>query len=132
MDYVNPQTQTQFNAGLDIALEVSRIIKNCENYARVQNFVSWFNELNILRRRLSSKERSDKKGSEEIENLYVSSKDILTKYVHKVNRKKKISYHLAEEVYRYLSNYEKVLRVYVDKYGYGMPDKDDPSTAAWR
>ena len=127
--YYDPQTR--FNAGVDVALTVSQIIKNCELFARIQNFSAWYNELGILKRRLMSKalRSKSKDGQKEIETASQDKKNLLAKYEKKIVKGKKIPRDLLNQLHDYLSSYEIVLRKYVDVYGLGMPDQEDNTFA---
>ena len=131
-DYTNPETQVKFNAGLSVSIEIAKILKNCENLARMEEFSLWFNELQILRRRLQSKERDNKKAKQEMDDKQIDKTNCIRRYKVKSMKGKKISSNLSNEVYNYLKNYENSLRYWVDKFGYGMPDAEDPTKAAWR
>lgn len=154
-------TFTKFNAGVAIALQINDIVSHCEYYARIGDFTSWFNELRILERRILSKARKkawkdgtekeqelmpdgspktdkkDKKGkggkkaSDEIELHFKKGNEILSMYNRKFQKGKKINNNLSQQVYNTLADYEIVLRKWVDELGYGMPENDDPSLAAW-
>lgn len=124
MDNDNSDTQTKFNAGLDIAITISQILKNCEYFARSQRFDNWYNELQILQRRLYSKAIKSVGVLEEIEEASKDKNNILSKYQVAVARKRKITASHLNQLYWFLSNYEKTLRKYVDVFGYGMPESE--------
>jgi len=116
------QTTTKFNAGLDIAITISQILKNCEYFARTQKFDSWYNELQILHRRLYSKSLKSNDALLEMEDAAKDKTNILLKYQVSTARKRKITGTHLNQLYWFLSNYEKILRKYVDVFGYGMPE----------
>ncbi|MBI2047014.1 hypothetical protein HYT26_02525 [Candidatus Pacearchaeota archaeon] len=126
------EQQVRFNAGLDISLTISTILKRCEYFAREQDFASWFNELRILERRLYSKIIRSKKSKELLEEIKKASEDrnnILGLYQKKVNRGRNIPLAIVHQLYSYLAGYEIVLRKYVDVFGYGAPDIESQEKA---
>ena len=131
-DYTNPETTVKFNAGVSISMEVAQIIKNCENLCRMEEFGLWYNELQVLRRRLIFKERDNKKAKTEMDNAQKDVSNCMGKYKIKSMKGKRINTKLSNEVYRYLKKYENSLRYWVDKFGYGMPDAEDQKKAPWR
>lgn len=129
---ITEESQTKFNAGLDIALTISKILKNCEFFARTQDFVSWYNELKILERRLYSKIVRNKKKQDilkEVANASEDKNNILALYQKKYSRGKMIPFSVVHQLYSYLAGYEVVLRKYVDVFGYGMPDFESQEKA---
>lgn len=126
------EQQVKYNAGLDIALTISRILKNCEYYARIQDFASWYNELKILERRLYSKIARNKnktKIENEITEMSNDKDNLLLIYQKKLIGEKSIPLHITNCLYSYLANYENVLRKYTDIFGYGMPDIESQDKA---
>lgn len=131
--YDSSNVQVQFNPGLDVALEVSKIIKRCEYFCRTQNYSAWHTELEILRRRLYAKSEKDPKGKEELMGAREKGGKILRTYFHESSIKgKSIPFAVENQFYSFLISYEEVLRKYASKYGYDNPDKDDPSSAIMR
>lgn len=132
MGYFDGAPQVQFNAGLDIAMTISEILKRCEFYARTGDFINWFNELQILERRLSSKiERSRNPDNiwKEIMESKEDKKHILLIYQKKNSRGKKVPYVIIHQMFSYLANYECILRKYADVFGYLGPELEDQSKA---
>lgn len=126
------ENPTRFNAGVDIAMTISSILKACEFHARAQDFASWYNELKILERRLYSKAIKHKKSKEIMAEIRAASEDnnnILNLYQKKIRRHNSASLIITHQLYSYLAGYEIVLRKYVDIFGYGMPDVESQERA---
>lgn len=129
---ITEEQQVKFNAGLDIALTISTILKRCEFYARTQDFASWYNELRILERRLYSKIVKHKKKEEifiEINSASEDKNNLLSLYQKKLMKVKTIPFVIVHQLYSYLAGYEVILRKYVDVFGYGMPDVESQEKA---
>ncbi|MBI2064973.1 MAG: hypothetical protein HYT62_02895 [Candidatus Yanofskybacteria bacterium] len=124
--------KVKFNAGVDISISISQIIKNCEYYARIKDFPNWHGELKILHRRISKKFEENSTAKTEVENASKDTLGVMKIYQKKIIRGKKIPVSVLYQVYNYLSGYEIVLRKYVDSFGYGMPEGEDLTEAAWR
>ncbi len=130
--------ETQFNAGVDIALNISRLIKEAEYYASAGNYPMWHIKLEAVERRMWTKfrekqpkgeEKPGKKkkesAKEEIERIKGKGMPLFRKYLMKFDRNKRISNNLSDEIKTFLTDYEKSLIYWRDKFGYGMPMKDD-------
>ena len=123
--------ETQFNAGVDIALDISKLIKESEYYASSGNYPMWHIKLEAVERRMWTKFRetksTEKKKSakDEVEELKQKGMPNLKKYLMKYDRNKRISKALTDDVKLFLTDYEKSLIYWRDKFGYGMPMKDD-------
>ncbi len=117
--------ETQFNAGVDIALNISRLIKEAEFYASSGNYPMWHIKLEAVERRMWTKFRDKKEAKEEIEEIITKGMPNLKKYFNKYDKEGRISKQLTDDVKLFLSDYEKSLIYWRDKFGYGMPMKDD-------
>ena len=121
-----PQTtETQFNAGVDIALNLSKLFKEAEYYASVGNYSAWFIKLEAAERRMWTKFRDKKKSADEIEDIKKKHMENFKKYMRKIDSGKNIRRDVLDSVKLFLSDYEKTLIYWRDKFGYGMPMKDD-------
>ena len=117
--------ETQFNAGVDIALNISSLIKEAEFYASSGNYPMWHIKLEAVERRMWTKFRDKKEAKEEIEEIITKGMPNLKKYFNKYDKEGRISKQLTDDVKLFLSDYEKSLIYWRDKFGYGMPMKDD-------
>lgn len=120
--------QVKYNPGLDVALEVSKIIKRCEYFCRNELFRDWLLELEILRRRLSAKYNKNQTDSSEILNAKDKGLKIINTYIDEYS-KGHLSYRTQNSMYTFLCEYEETLRKFASKYGYDNPDKADASKA---
>ena len=117
--------ETRFNAGVDIALDISRLFKQAEIYATSGEYVMWHLKLEAIERKMSPKFRIKKESNEEIDDIRQKGTPPFKKYILKYERNKKISRNLNDEIKLYLVTYERSLHYWRDKFGYGMPLKDD-------
>jgi len=117
--------ETQFNAGVDIALNISRLIKEAEFYASTGNYPMWHIKLEAVERRMWTKFRDKKDAEGEIEKIKAKGMPLFKKYLIKYDHNRKITRMLSNEIKIFLSDYEKSLIYWRDKFGYGMPMKDD-------
>ena len=117
--------ETKFNAGVDIALNLSLLIKQAEYYASTGNYPMWHIKLEAIERRMWSKLRDHKVAQPEIENIRKDAEINFRKYLIKYNKGKNIRTALADDIKKFLTDYEKSLIFWRDKFGYGMPLKDD-------
>jgi len=117
--------ETKFNAGVDIALNLSRLIKEAEYFASSGQYPMWHIKLEAVERRMWFKFRKNDEAREEIENIRKNYQESFRKYLIKWKMEKKINNALADEIKTFLSDYEKALIFWRDKFGYGMPLKDD-------
>lgn len=124
--------QTKFNAGVDAALELSTYVKMSARYSMYADYSNWYLVLESIERRISPKMRSNDDATKEISNIHKTYNDDFRKYLLRVSKKRKIPRGMHDSVKQYLSQYEKSLLFWLDKFGYRMPTKDDPANAAWR
>lgn len=126
-------TETQFNAGIDTALEISSLAKQAEIYASAGNYPMWYMKLEAWERWMSPKFR-DKKDTAgtEIHNLKILYMEDYKKYLKKIQNNRKVKKELNVKVKTFLTEYETSLMFWRDKFGYGMPTKEDLAKAAWR
>ncbi len=117
--------ETQFNAGVDIALNISRLVKEAEFFSSQGNYPMWHIKLEALERRMWTKFREKQKALDEITNIKTNGLPRMRKYLSKYDRGRGISNKLNDDIKLYLSDYEKALIFWRDKFGYGMPMKDD-------
>ena len=118
--------QALFNAGVDIALEISKYVKVMAYYSQQGDYSNWLKYLEIIERRMHPKIRKKKECDEEINKIKNKYKEQMDSYLRKVARNKKIPYLLMVSIKDFLVEYEKSLLYWRDVFGYGMPDKDDP------
>lgn len=119
------QRETQFNAGVDIALNISRLFKEAEFYASIGNYPMWYIKLESIERRMWTKFREKEQAEEEVKKLKQKGMSHHKRYLIKYDNNKRISKTLTDEVKMFLTDYEKALVYWRDKFGYGMPMKDD-------
>lgn len=117
--------ETLFNAGVDIALNISKIVKEAEYYASTGNYASWHLKLEAFERRMWTKFREKEEAEKEINKIKEIGLPKLRTFLLKSDSDKKISRALTDEVKGFLTTYEKSLIYWRDKFGYGMPLKDD-------
>ncbi len=117
--------ETLFNAGVDIALNISKIVKEAEFYATAGNYLMWHLKLEAFERRMWTKFRDKDEAKKEINQIKEKGLPKLRTFLLKNDSGKKISRKLIDEVKGFLSDYEKSLIFWRDKFGYGMPLKDD-------
>ena len=117
--------ETQFNAGVDIALNLSKLVKEAEYFASSGNYPMWNIKLEAVERRMWTKFRDKTEARKEIEEIKKNGMPLFRKYLMKYDLNKKISKTLTDDIKIFLSDYEKSLIYWRDKFGYGMPMKDD-------
>jgi|TARA_Y100000034_G_C6903255_1_gene418400 hypothetical protein len=117
--------ETKFNAGVDIALNISKLIKEAEYFASIGNYPMWHIKLEAVERRMWSKFREKEEAKNEVEKIKREAGGNFRRYLIKHDKNKKISNVLADNIKLFLSDYEKSLIFWRDKFGYGMPLKDD-------
>ena len=84
----------------------------------------WHIKLEAVERRMWSKFRNKDEAKDEIAKIKKDNEENFRKYLIKFDRNKKITNHLADDIKTFLSDYEKSLIYWRDKFGYGMPLKD--------
>ena len=117
--------ETAFNAGVDTALQISRLAKQAEVYASSGDYPMWHIKLEAWERWMSSKFRDKDKAKEEIDEIKKKNLPQFRIYLLKYSKGKKIPTALVDNIKIYLSTYEKSLMYWRDKFGYGMPVKSD-------
>ena len=117
--------ETLFNAGVDIALNISKLVKEAEYYASSGNYPMWHIKLEALERRMWTKFREKKDALDEIDKIKERDMPNFKRYLLKYENGRKISRSLNDNVKIFLSDYEKALIYWRDKFGYGMPLKSD-------
>lgn len=120
---------TKFNAGVDTALYINMLLKRCGYYSSTGDFTSWHNTLREVHRWVSPKLEKKQGQKEDVQNKSKDNNHVLQSYQKKITKHKKIPASLLYGVYDYLSDYETVLRKYIDKLGYQMPETEDPRFA---
>jgi len=127
---MEPITQeTLFNAGVDIALDISKLVKQAEYLSHQGNYPEWHLKLEAIERRMWTNFRNNKDARKEIEDINKNNIEGYRRYLKKMNHGKRISKILMEDIKTYLVDYEKSLIFWRDKFGYGMPSKEDPGFA---
>lgn len=124
--------ETKFNAGIEIALDISKLVKQSEFYATAGIWTMWHLKLEAFERRMETKFREKKEARGEIDSIKRKGLPQWKKYLLRYDANKKTSKLLMDDVKTYLTNYERALIFWRDKFGYGMPAKDDITKAAWR
>jgi len=128
-DYLGQDTK--FNAGVDIALDISTMFKRAAYFSSISDYPNWHRTLETLERRMWGKLKDKKDAREEIGKTKTNGKLCFEIYMKKKNNGKKIKTLILNGVNEYLVEYEKALIYWRDKFGYGMPLKDDRRKAAW-
>ena len=139
---INIDQDAKFNAGISIALDIFNLFKQAEYFASIGDYEMWFIKLESIERRMSTrfKEKKEAEGERlKILNSGINNHKLLLKKIKlgkDVNKKKVIVNEkkilLVDDVKNFLSDYEKCLIFWRDKFGYGMPLKEDMRKAAWR
>ena len=137
-DFNTPNQETLFNAGVDTALQISKLAKQAEYFASNGDYPMWYMKLEAWERwmwakfrgtQTKKKDDGDKKGKvsaiEEIAEIKKTYLDDYKRYIRKIEHNRKISKVLNERVKEFLTKYENSLMFWRDKFGYGMPLKDD-------
>ena len=117
--------ETQFNAGVAIALDIFRLLKEAEFFSSQGNYPMWQTKLEAAERRMWTKFREKKEAKEEIIGIKEKGMPNFKMYLTKQEGNKRITRDLTNEVKIFLGDYEKSLIYWRDKFGYGMPMKDD-------
>ncbi len=142
MEEINIDQDAKFNAGISIALDIFNLFKQAEYFASIGDYEMWFIKLESIERRMSTRFKEKKEAEKErlkILNSGINNHKLLLKKIKlgkDVNKKKVIVNEkkilLVDDVKNFLSDYEKCLIFWRDKFGYGMPLKEDMRKAAWR
>lgn len=119
------QQQALFNAGVDTALQISKLAKEAEYFASIGDYPRQFLKFESMEMWMSPKFRLNEKALKEIKSIKEKSMIDYKKYLVKFDRNKKISNQLNQEIKTFLTDYGKCLMFYRDVFGYGMPRKDD-------
>lgn len=135
MQQVDFDPGAKYNSGLDIALYLNSIIKDCDLLAFEGRYPEWQRKLEIFERKLIPHIKKSKRCDEalkDINSIHNNYNILFNKYLIKIQRNKKISFKLTNEVKKYLSDYEKTLLIWQDRLKLGMPENDNLADAAWR
>ena len=132
MAYEQPVQETKFNAGVDIALDISRLFKEAEYFSFNGKYPLWHLKLESIERRMWTKFEKDAERKKEIKKIHSDNIKEYRIYLRKISLGKIIPKNLMETIKTYLVEYEKLLICCRDKFGYGMPLKEDARKAAWR
>lgn len=124
MDYENQQ-ETLFNAGVDTALQISKLAKQAEMYSTIGDYQNQHLKYESMELWMSPKFRIKEKADQELTDIKEKYTENFKKYLTKISKGKKISKPLSEDVKEFLTKYGKCLMFWRDKFGYGMPLKDD-------
>jgi len=111
----------QFNIGLSTAMEIRKLLNECNIYSRMGKFELWYGSLLTLQREISAEMKTDKVNNDFVDLKVVNSKAVakLEKYDSSSQPK------LRTEVFVVLHNLEVVIRTIIKRRGLGMPDKED-------
>ena len=118
--------ETLFNAGVDTALQISKLAKQAEYFASIGQYPKQYLKYESMEMWMSPKFRSKKEAQDEIDKIKEKYIENFKKYIKKVELNKKIPRSMNEDVNKFLTVYGKCLMFWRDKFGYGMPVKDDP------
>jgi len=122
------EAQAKFNAGVDTALYINQLLKEAGYYAKVNDFPNWHKTLKELHRWVSPKLKKEEM-RKELEDKSNDKNGVLIVYQRKASRNKKIPANVSYKLFDFLTEYEIGLRKCLDKYGYQMPDLEDPRWA---
>lgn len=125
------QSETKFNAGISVAEEIGKYVRDCGEFAFNGQYAPWHRKLQIIERRMSFKFRKNETALTEIENIHKKFFGFFSTYLHLLDRRTAVPFNIINSVKEYLSEYERALLFYRDKFGYGMPEKMDALEAAW-
>ena len=119
------ESSTKFNAGLSIAEELQNYLKNA-SYSRInENLPLAHSFLRSAELIMSPKFRMNKIAEDEINFIHNQYNKEWSLFMRKSNKQKKIPKNVYNSALDYLDNYKKALAYYADKFGYGMPSKED-------
>ena len=119
------QEETQFNAGVAIALQINTMLRQSEAFKSLGDLGMSHSQLEGAETWMWGKFKNNKQAREEIEGIKTKYRLYFTKYCIRKENGKKISRMLYNQVKSYLDEYEKALIYWRDKFGYGMPSKED-------
>ena len=117
--------ETKFNAGVAIALQIHNLFRLSGIYKNSGEMQACHNQLESIEIWMWGKLRGKKEAREEIDAIKKKYFENFKRYVLKKQLKKKISRELFNQVKIYLDEYEKALIFWRDRFGYGMPAKED-------
>ncbi|MBA7494345.1 hypothetical protein ES702_04920 [subsurface metagenome] len=106
-----------FNIGLSTAMEIRKLLNECNMEARLGRFIEWYNDLLALEREVTPemKEGDDKKLN-----------GMRPKLIIRIDKWQKLdSVESRNRAFVSLHLFEIELRQIIKKRGLGMPDKDD-------
>jgi len=124
--------ETKFNAGIDIALNLATLFKQGDFFSFKGEYVMYHNKLELAEVNMSPKFRNKPDAGKEVKDIKKNGMPAFKLYNRKMTYGKKVPQKLLEEVKIYLTEYHQSLLFWRDKFGYGMPQKDDITKAAWR
>jgi hypothetical protein len=125
------KTETLFNAGVSVALEIAYYIRMCGYFAFKGKYSEWYRSLQIIERRMEKKLRDNKIAVKEFQTIKEKGFKSFNTYQVCMRQKRKLSFQTLDEVKQYLSDYERAIIYWKDKFGYGMPEKQDGVSSAW-
>ena len=138
----NLDQDAKFNAGISIALDIFNLFKQAEYFASMGDYEMWFIKLEAIERKMWTRFREKQDARNEVEKIKKEGMNNYKLLLKKIKlgkdvNKKKVnvgdkSVFLVDVVQKFLSDYEKCLIFWRDKFGYGMPLKEDMRKAAWR
>lgn len=117
--------ETRFNAGVDTALQISRMLKEAEYYINNGNLTTGYSKLESVEIWMWAKFREKRIAKEEIDKIKGLYFNDFKRYLARESNEKKIPRLLFERVKSFLVEYEKALMFWRDKFGYGMPSRGD-------
>ncbi len=122
----------KFNAGISIALDIFNTFRQGRYFASTGDYLNWHIYLEANERQMSPRFRVKEDANEELRKVHEKGMPFFKKYVKKMQHDKRVKQELYDNVKSYLIEYEECLIYWRDKFGYGMPLKEDMRKAAWR
>lgn len=120
MDFIETnEGGAMFNTGLATAMEIRKLLNECNYFARRGLFEDWYNTLLVLEREVTPEM---KKGDEKP--LDTNRQKLLAAVNAQMTDQTK-----RNEAFKLLHTFEIEIRQIIKKRGLGMPDRDDPGLA---
>lgn len=120
MDFIETnEGGAMFNTGLATAMEIRKLLNECNYFARTGRFEDWYNTLLVLEREVTPEMKKD--DGKKIDKMRT---DLLAAVSAQIVDPSK-----TNAAFKLLHNFEIEIRQIIKKRGLGMPDKDDPGLA---
>lgn len=127
--YTTQSGEAQFNAGVAISRHINAIFEAATQSRLRDDFVQWHSLLDEAEIKMFPKFRNNAEAIKEVKELKDKYKRMWYIYMIKVMKNKRIPQTVVSAIKEYLTEYEKCLLYWRDKFGYGMPSKLDPRYA---